>query len=151
MLKEQIVSKYGDRIAKGDSDGSGRHCEFIQLTNKVGIKMYDYREDRNEAVEKQRIAYKHDYAPKVLKKVNVGDKFGYLTEIVDCVLCETYNVDRHKNGRVITRVERKTIERINDEVINLLDEYGFTQGADSCPFNFGYYKGKIVQIDFGPR
>lgn len=151
MLKEQIVSKYGDRIAKGDSDGSGRHCEFIQLTNKVGIKMYDYRECRNEAVEKQRIAHKHGYAPKVLKKVNVGDKFGYLTEIVDCVLCDRYNIDQHKNGRLITSAEKKRIQRINDEVIEILKDHGLFQGADACSFNFGYYKGKIVQIDFGPK
>lgn len=151
MLKEQIVSKYGDRIAKGDSDGSGRHCEFIQLTDKVGIKMYDYRDFRNETVEKQRIAHKHGYAPKVLKKVNVGDKFGYLTELVDCVLCDRYNVDQHKNGRLITNSERDAIYRINQEVIDTLEEYGFTQHPDPCSFNFGYYKGKIVQIDFGPR
>lgn len=148
MLKAEVLSSVGKKIKTYDSDQSGRHCRFIKVTDKIGLKLYCDKEQRDESYARQRLAHKHGYAPKAFKKFTFGkDNYGYLTEIVT-VFKEVYNTNTI--GVTVTSIQRDKIYKLADEICEFFHKHGMNAKVDPCMFNFGRDKtGKIVQIDFG--
>jgi len=138
MTKESFKLKktVGELIQKNyDKKQEGCVCTFVPLSNKVGVKLYRYKQSRDLAVKMQKKAAKHKLAPKVGRTLQLSDKykykkFGYLTEIV-------------KVKHNLIGVHWDKIEVLDDA----LQEIGINHG-DLCGSNVGFIGNRMVAIDF---
>lgn len=133
---------------------SGASCVFIQLSKKVGAKIYFSRKNRDLSFKNQNKAYKKGIAPKVGEKFSLGkilcisaaddfydslgevdyySAYGYLTEIAESLKREPSY--KSKNMK---------------EIFRIFQELGFYPD-DIRKDNLGRINGKLVVIDFDDK
>lgn len=129
-------------------DESGIECFFYNVSDDLGVKMFDSRNERNESYDNQLYVYnKCGLAPKVYDKFDIvmpdGRKsYCYLTERVK-ILCRTdMPSDAKKKAYHKWQTE---IEEVVEELRGIGIVYQDTHSG-----NFGINKsGQMVVIDFG--
>ncbi len=113
-------------------------CHFFALNEKIGVKLFQRKDDRNHSWRMQSLAAEHKLGPET------GDKF------------TIKQVDFHASFKVETwhgflTQRAKCIEyqrRVVDRIVEKLKEIGI-QYTDSYKANFGKIGNRIVVIDFG--
>lgn len=148
MTRKEIISLFHKKITKEYS--SGAECVFIKLNKQIGLKLYSSKFERNYAFRKQKQLIYYELAPPVYSKVCIpgfsiikksystylkpSNKkiYGYTTEIVSLA-----NIESERFYSQFKKLSTK-LDSIG------LDCFDFHEG------NVGYYKHKLVFIDFGP-
>ena len=150
-------------------DNYGQACNFLWLDKTHGIKLFRYKEQRDEALRNQRKLYKVGLAPKPYKRFDVPatveHAFGYITEIcpwlaVELVYFEaiaihgftadqvldyySLSIDDYEDFREICNKFEIDCEKIRDK-IHAQTSLSF---CDNHLWNWGYmYDGSVVCID----
>ena len=110
---------------------------FIKIDEQWAIKVYRTEKKRDQCYANQQMMEPHGYGPNTGIKFNVGEKFCYITEVV-----ETINLDRMSWDE-----EYEYREEMKKLLANMLEK-GFEMD-DPHSGNIGRKSGKLVCIDFG--
>lgn len=120
----KIDIDFGDVQSKLDSSPRGAFSIFVKLNDKVGLKLFHYEEDRNDAYSRQKFASLYNLGPCVHGKV---DNTGVIQEYNE------YDSDLWYE------------HCINEEEFN--DHYG---GYYAVPWEYGYLT-EIVETNYPPQ
>ena len=109
----------------------GSNAKFLRISSLWGVKFYNEPKIREYTWNLQNIAAKKELAPPVgdwIESHILG--FGYLTMIAD--------IEKHKDS--------KDIRELNEK----LKEIGLHPDSNDCSAmkNAGYFKSKLVSVDF---
>ena len=166
MSYSPTVKEISEAGSKMGTHPNGRHCVFIALNDKWGIKLYCSRMSRHDAYERQKEVYEWGYAPAVGEVIDLPSfedmpsqitssklQYGYITEIVTCcreTIIEEAGGDTHGShyGAVEERWKEKTRkQRQAARQFMLQNDYNY---YDDWSANWGVTKdGRLVAIDFG--
>jgi hypothetical protein len=131
----------------------GLYCVFVKLDENWGIKLYKNEEYRDCAYNSQKeVLDGCRLAPEIGEKVNVGNRFGYITEIVDLVI-PTEELDLYCGGGDDDHpLGEKSIYDIFPNVdcgmiYRKLESVGFDFDDDHLG-NWGIKNGSPIPIDF---
>lgn len=128
----KMLDSRGRKYRRNIDYGSGRHCEYIRLSPKVGVKIY---RGILECVMSH-------YCQHKANRSGIGPKAGdlFILDHKCSMYCYLTEVIRVCAPNVSNYLVRKAVQA---QV-----KIGLT-GWDSCSFNLGHHKGKIVFLDFG--
>jgi hypothetical protein len=135
---------YSELLENGKKS-SGCCCNFVDLENGKGLKVYGSRYSRDLHHDAQVYAAGLGLAPEVFEKFQVAGTYGYVTEVVETLVpyskSNEYLFDNYPD-------EWDTI--LKSEYASELEELEETLGYDlhdSHDGNFGLKNGKLVIID----
>jgi hypothetical protein len=149
------------RFMKTGHRGCGVEAYFIQLTKKIGLKIFHDRDKADRSLKRQRRAYNHHIAPAVLSPVfrielttyvrkNVTRTlYGYKTEFANVKKCDNCS---HEGGSMCDgcpsddRYWEWTPE-LETQFSEKMESIGLS-GCDLHDFNVGKVNGRWVVIDF---
>lgn len=127
-----------------ECDASGTRTEFWDLGNGWGIRLMGSKARRDHAHKTQHDFSLYGRGPDVGEKVKIGDRYGYITEVVEVLTDEYARNNNHVNFH-------NWEFRESDELKEFLDVYKILTGGhypDDHEGNFGYKDGRLVLIDF---
>ncbi len=110
---------------------------YASFCTKTGLKTFKTKEQAEHSYEAQKIAAEHGLAPPVIRMV---DECSYLSEIADT----SYFDRKYPNKAKYLYGEYKELYLKVREVLPGRITY------DIHSRNLGYYKGKVVLLDFYP-
>ena len=124
------------------SDAVGTSCDFIDLKNGFGLKIYRSRKIRNRHYLGAIWAANLGFGPKTGIRVKIGNKYGYITEVIEPLI--PYSTE-HVGG-----------DNFEKEYLPLCDIVEKATNVrlycDAHDGNFGRAKcGKILWLDSGDR
>ena len=120
---------------------SGQCCTFVQLTKKVGVKMFKYKYERTFSLRKQRVANRLGFGPAV------GDSFEIRMDGVNYACYFTEVAITQDMEEIWDRPSYdKDIRVLND----FMEKYKFDVGDLYSEGNVGYLGNKLVCVDFDP-
>lgn len=141
--------------------GHGIECNFFNLNDTIGIKLFDEKKARDSAYISQALCARYDLAPYVGRRFQLDCKlwwrelsylnhckYGYVTELADT---ECLRDDLNTHGQFYL-----ANQTIVDQKVRFLTEelMRFNLGRDLHMGNLGYIlrdnQYKLVPIDFGP-
>jgi hypothetical protein len=148
MITQLDSDKLAESIDSGKAkvSGSGTCCIFYDLENGWGIKCYFSEYKRDEAWRNQRFFEIYDRAPITGDKVTVGDKYGYVTEVVETLTSglninnDAVNDERgviYEEGEIY---DSKTMRYILPMLLG-------RRYNDDHEGNYGVKNGRLVIID----
>lgn len=110
---------------------------FYLVNEKIGVKWFKNKAERDYSKLNQYIAFLAGLAPEVFETVDSDGYYGYYTESVE-MLHDKYT-------------EKEIRKKFGSKVRILCDElyYSCDFTVDTNPLNFGIKGGKIVLVDFG--
>lgn len=91
MAAIAISPEVESKISDGSHDGEGQACKFYFVGSQHGIKLYRRKGIRDNMFLLQRFFSNFGFCPKVCNQIDVGGKFGFVTElcdIMDSICCE---------------------------------------------------------------
>jgi hypothetical protein len=134
---------------------AGGTAYFVPIDNEWGIKVYSYKDKRDQSYTTQRVVYEMGGpAPAVGATFDVGDKFAYITERVEMLYDEDEYLEWKKttgwedeyNPRMKAKAEYRDL--INSTTREIKEEYHHYIW-DTHPGNYGFNKeGRLVYIDW---
>lgn len=124
---------------------NGAYCIFIQLDDRVGIKLYLNLFRRNYNYDAQLRAAKENLGPEVygkIDKVKYNGKifYGYYSELVEVI---NWKIKTSKEKSAFYGKYSKKIEELRDSI----EKTGFNF-SDLHGGNLGIKNGKLIVIDF---
>ena len=111
--------------------GHGGECWVYRYSPNLVLKVYRSKFHRDRAHARQKKAYLKDFAPPTQGKLRYGKSWGYLSS-----RAELYDIKQSMRLKDMLFLEKK------------MKAIGLSPN-DVCEVNAGYYKGRLVVIDFG--
>lgn len=134
----KLQNNFSATDLKNLDQDSGAECVFVRLSDKLGLKLYSTRRQRDYAYRTQKLAAKYGIGPDVkclaksegLVHPHSGTlcKWGYITELVEI---------------------RQLSYQEFDQLVALMEEIGLSTIDLATCANVGIKNGKPVCIDFG--
>ena len=137
-----------DKIFKSISSKeypSGRHCNFVKLSDNWGLKVYKSEKERDFCYKNQLKCSKIGCGPEVGELVDLQslDMYAYITEVID-----TFPEDYYACDDMPDEIAEETQIGINEAISEVYEKTGWYMD-DGYVFNFGKKDGKIMILDFG--
>jgi hypothetical protein len=141
MLLETVKKLH--RESPPESYATGRFARFLRIDDKYGFKLYNSELERDFSYDMQSRAALYGLGPNVLDKIQLGGRFGFITEAVTETL-------RDRNSNLVSPWNCETCGPPEyNKLIEDLRSNGMNS-SDLCGFNVGYMPdGRLVCIDFG--
>jgi hypothetical protein len=135
---------------------AGVECVYIQMNKNTAYKCYHTKREATDAIRRQKLAYRHDIAPKVLSPVVYYNAPNIEHELYDGGYCNPSDVHTPKRGwayktEVVKTHDADDISLDRDMIAELeakAQDAGFGIG-DLHDWNIGLLGDKYVMIDFG--
>ena len=147
MLTSETIVK----VKSNNSDAHGRHCNYYQINDREGLKLWNNKGRRDDAYDMQLYCHSIGLAPYVGTKVEIatckGMKYGYVTEHLTLVRDDVES--RHKLGR---NKYFNAIDKAWDKIYKLKDrykEFGVIYNDDTLSNTGIMSNGEYCAIDFG--
>jgi hypothetical protein len=149
MNRAEIISLFHKRISKKYE--SGCECIFVKLNKEIGLKLYSSKKERNHAFLLQKKAFQHGLSPPAFERLSIPgftiivNNFDY-ADIIPLTKGKVY-------GYTTGLANKPRVGPLLDQRIDTLGEKLSEAGLywyDLHDENVGYYKNKLVAIDFGP-
>lgn len=151
MLTEKQLKLFYKRIE--EEYFAGVECVFIKLDRTTGLKIYSSKEERDYAYDLQKKIYEDfDLAPPVYTKFELKHFKSYYNDET-CSRTLEHEIDSKLFGYVthVANAPSHYSTRFHgmfDKLIKEADACGIDT-SDISEENVGYYKNKLVLIDFG--
>lgn len=148
MLTKQAVRKCG-----------GAACRVyltykdIESGKEYGIKGYGYCSDRNDCANRQKIAYRKGFGPKVFgtfslknpnKQIDMNDDVPYAT--IYFYITEHAIVPAMRAPKTLVATKQKHIDFAN--LCHIMDAHDWGTDDIDLSYNTGYIGARLVCIDF---
>lgn len=122
---------------------SGNHCVFVPLDEKWALKIYRYKEARDQSYEMQSLAAAHDLGPLVgetdIEFTTIERTYyAFVSEIIE---------DPWRGVNFFDSSEDEYEE--SKEVHKALYDIVGIEHTDNCAFNHGRKDGRMMILDFG--
>lgn len=122
----------------------GSECRFIPINDKIGIKTYRSKRERDFAFRGQRIGFKHKIAPRASTRFTLEGtassyKYGYITRTVKTLTYDAF-LDKKQNDKVFYESFLYLVKQ--------LQNCGLSTG-DLDQRNVGFLNKRLLCIDFG--
>jgi hypothetical protein len=155
MITQELIEQ--SVYEKINGSPSGCTCVFVQITDKIGAKLYSYEDDRDRCYKNQEKAAKYNFGPEIHgkfefvldKDVDFGDSYleigqtvyGYLTEVIEpCLKKEHYRWERVNYLTTYYDKQRRIL-------VEELGKIGF-DFDDAHWANVGFKDGCLLCLDF---
>ncbi|MFN0318537.1 MAG: hypothetical protein ACKVQA_26220, partial [Burkholderiales bacterium] len=149
MNRAEIISLFHKRISKKYE--SGCECIFVKLNKEIGLKLYSSKKERNHAFLLQKKAFEHELSPPVFGRLSIP---GFVIIVTEFDYADIIPLTKGKIYGYTTGLANKPrVGSTLDHRIDILEEKLTAAGLcwyDLHDENVGYYKNKLVAIDFGP-
>ena len=127
-------------------------CKFIKIDDNWGIKVYTYKEYRDYAWTAQQNMHRVECAPAVGIKIDIGNKYCYLTQIAEPIMPALHDKHTEQEYRQwqdeYSEKWHSGVKHNIEEVVDKMRANGYKM-YDNHLCNYGWLHGKLVCIDFG--
>ena len=156
MLESKAIKFLDNNFAcpKSPKHPHGRHCTFVQIDEKIAVKVYENRKRAETAYENQDKAHKIGAGPQVYGFFKYKEYWCVITQVANMPaqwyrdFCK-WECDNEDFGEIedfldwIDTFDQKEIKELSHK----LQSVGF-DFCDQQPFNYGEIDGRLVCIDF---
>lgn len=126
-----------------DDDTRGISCQFIPMTDTIGLKLYWNADEGRKAYAMQKLASFHGLGPKCYKRFTFRYGFGYFTEIVEILSEDEWNDEYGYYYRINSSRHPYHDIFLELKKIGIIDTDGHHK-------NYGRNTdGKLMLVDFG--